>query len=74
MIQSSVIDTESEGSVFLVYIEDRYKCSGAKASNLPLWNILLKVLSEGFVFLRSGLVDGPCGYLCIQASEVDLKI
>ena len=43
-------------------------------SNLPSWDILLQVLSECFVFLPHGLVDGPCGYLCIWVLEEDLVI
>ena len=43
-------------------------------SNLPSRNILLQVLSEAFVFLPGGLVDGPRRYLCVWVSEGDLVI
>ena len=41
-------------------------------SNLPCRDILLQLLSDGFVVLPSSLVDGLCRYLCVQVSEWDL--
>ena len=43
-------------------------------SNLPCWDILLQICSEGFVFLPAGIVDGPCRYACVWVWEGDLVI
>ena len=74
MVQSSVVNAESEGSVLLVYEQDRCSGSRVRTSDLPCWDILLQVLSEGFVFLPGGLVDGPCGYICLWVLDGDLVI
>ena len=73
-VQSSVVNAESEGSVVCAYKQDRCSGSGARASNLPCRDILLQVLSEGFIFLPGGLVDGSCGYLCVWVLKGDLVI
>ena len=65
MVQSSVVKAESEVAVLRAYKQDRCSGRGARSSNLPIWDVLLQVFGEGFVFLLGGLVDVPCKYLCV---------
>ena len=74
MVQSSVVNTESEESILLVYEQDWYSSSIARVSNLSCWDILLQVHSKVFVYLLVGLVDSPCWYLCIRVLEGDMMI
>ena len=45
-----------------------------RTSNLPYRDILMQVFSKAFVYLLSGLVDGPYGYPCSCVVQVDLVI